>query len=105
MQSASFRAAQATTLARRDARRYAAQANTLGLLDPKPADHDTQVARLLAQGYHVEIQTAQLTQLVKGHRVNHILHLLLSVFTAGLWLPVWIGVTAFGGGRRKTIAR
>lgn len=24
---------------------------------------------------------------------NHILHLLLSIFTAGLWLPVWIVVT------------
>jgi hypothetical protein len=47
----------------------------------------------------------ELTQLVKAHRTNHILHLLLTVFTAGLWLPVWIGVAAFGGGRPKTIAR
>jgi hypothetical protein len=82
-----------------------AKANTLATRNPNPLDHDAQVASLLARGYHVEIQTAELTQLVRGHRVNHILHLLLTVFTAGLWLPVWIGVAAFGGGRRKTIAR
>lgn len=27
---------------------------------------------------------------VPRKRVNHILHLLLTIFTAGLWLPVWI---------------
>jgi hypothetical protein len=26
---------------------------------------------------------------VRGKRPNHILHLLLSVVTLGLWLPVW----------------
>jgi hypothetical protein len=33
---------------------------------------------------------------VMGKRPNHILHLLLSVVTFGLWLPVWfvIGVTS-----------
>lgn len=25
---------------------------------------------------------------------NHILHLLLSVFTAGLWIPVWLIIAA-----------
>ena len=25
-----------------------------------------------------------------GRRVNHVLHLLLTIFTAGLWLPIWI---------------
>jgi hypothetical protein len=105
MSSVQFRAAQAATLAMRDARREAAKANTLATRNPNPLDHDAQVTSLLARGYHVEIQTAELTQLVRGHRVNHILHLLLTVFTAGLWLPVWIGVAAFGGGRRKTIAR
>lgn len=27
---------------------------------------------------------------------NHILHVLLSIFTAGLWLFVWIGIILFG---------
>lgn len=31
---------------------------------------------------------------------NHVLHLLLSIFTLGLWLIVWVGVTVkFGGWR------
>lgn len=25
-----------------------------------------------------------------GRRVNHVLHLVLSIITAGLWLPIWI---------------
>jgi hypothetical protein len=29
---------------------------------------------------------------------NHILHLLLSVVTAGFWLPVWLLVVVVGGG-------
>lgn len=32
---------------------------------------------------------------------NHVLHLLLSVVTAGLWLPVWFLVTIFGSGAYK----
>jgi len=26
---------------------------------------------------------------ITPHRTNHILHLLLTVFTAGLWGPIW----------------
>ena len=29
-------------------------------------------------------------------RINHILHLLLSVLFIGLWLIVWIGIAVFG---------
>jgi len=29
---------------------------------------------------------------------NHILHLLLSIFTAGLWLIIWLGVGIKMGG-------
>ena len=33
---------------------------------------------------------------------NHLLHLILSILTAGLWIIVWIGVTIqFGGWRCK----
>jgi hypothetical protein len=31
---------------------------------------------------------------VRGKRPNHILHLLLSVVTLGLWLPVWLLLAA-----------
>jgi hypothetical protein len=29
--------------------------------------------------------------------VNHLLHLILRILTAGLWLLVWIPLTLFGG--------
>lgn len=32
---------------------------------------------------------------------NHILHLLLTVVTAGFWLPVWLLVALFGSGSYK----
>lgn len=32
---------------------------------------------------------------------NHILHLLLSVVTAGFWLPVWLLVALIGSGAYK----
>jgi len=72
---------------------------------PDRHSHDAQVARLLRAGYRIEIQTAEATQLVKGRPVNHVLHLLLSVFTAGLWLPVWVLVAIHDGEKRQIIAR
>ena len=54
---------------------------------------------------HIEVQTAEVDQLTKGHSVNHSLHLLLSVFTLGLWLPVWLVVALVSGEKRKVIAR
>jgi hypothetical protein len=32
---------------------------------------------------------------------NHILHILLSVVTAGFWIPVWLLITLFGYGSYK----
>lgn len=28
--------------------------------------------------------------MIRRAGTNHVLHLLLSIFTAGLWLPIWI---------------
>lgn len=37
---------------------------------------------------------------VEREKINHILHLLLSILTAGLWLIIWLGVSVrFGGWR------
>ena len=32
---------------------------------------------------------------VEKKKVNHILHLLLTVFTGGFWLPIWIFLIIF----------
>ena len=62
-----------------------------------------QIARHVRGGWRVEAQTEYQAVLVRGHRVNHVLHLLISVFTLGLWVIVWLLVAITGGERRKTI--
>ena len=34
---------------------------------------------------------------------NHILHLLLTILTGGLWLIIWVGVAVKFGGWRCTV--
>ncbi len=55
------------------------------------------------QGYRVESQTDFQAVLVRGRRVNHILHLLLSIFTCGLWIIVWLALGLFGGEKRDVV--
>ena len=50
---------------------------------------DRAVANELATGAELVSQAGTNAVLTKGKKVNHILHLLLSVITAGLWLIVW----------------
>lgn len=61
------------------------------------------VATQVSKGWRVESQTETMATLVKGKRPNHILHLLLSVFTLGIWLPVWIILAVVMGEKRKTV--
>ena len=37
--------------------------------------------------------------LVTRPGVNHVLHLLVTLTTCGLWAFVWLGIALFGGGR------
>lgn len=62
-----------------------------------------QIAAEVSRGWRVESQTETMATLVKGKRPNHVLHLLLSVFTVGFWVPVWIIVAVLGGEKRKTV--
>lgn len=41
----------------------------------------------------------------KKKKTNHILHLLLSLITAGLWIPVWILVAVSNGLENTRINR
>ena len=51
---------------------------------------DARIARELAGGATLESQTGYNAVLIKGRKVNHILHLILSLITAGVWLIVWL---------------
>lgn len=62
-----------------------------------------EIASFTQQGYRVESQADGITTMVTGKRPNHALHLILSIITLGLWIPVWICITLFGGERRVMI--
>ncbi len=50
----------------------------------------------------IESQSDYYVTLVRGHRPNHILHLILSIITLGLWIIVWI-LVAMGSGEKRTM--
>ncbi len=62
-----------------------------------------QVANLIAQGRRVESQSDYQAVLVQGQRVNHVLHLILTVVTFGLWGIVWLGLVVAGGEKREIV--
>ena len=62
-----------------------------------------QISSLLAQGRRVESQSDFQAVLITGHRPNHVLHLLITFFTFGLWAIPWIAITALGGEKREVI--
>lgn len=61
------------------------------------------VNTMVRSGYRVESQTSHQAVVVKGHRPNHLLHLILSIVTAGMWLFVWLAIIIFGGEKRRVI--
>ena len=77
-------------------------------MEAKTIDERRQVLSQLAQmrftgGGRIESQTDNAVVIVQGKPVNHILHLLLTVFTFGLWLPIWLILILVGGEKREII--
>lgn len=62
------------------------------------------VAQQVRKGWRVESQTDYQATLAKGHRPNHLLHLILTLLTLGIWGIVWIIVTLTNREKRKSIA-
>ena len=56
-----------------------------------------------SQGGRLETRTATTAVVVAGKPINHILHLLLSVFACGAWVPVWLIMTVLGGEQRRIL--
>lgn len=46
---------------------------------------------------------AQLLAKRADHKTAHVLHLLLSILTAGLWIPVWVLVAVSHANERRKI--
>lgn len=68
-----------------------------------PTVLDQEIAQHVKRGWRVESRTDHQAVLVIGHRPNHILHLILTIITFGIWAIVWILVAVLGGEKRKTI--
>ena len=59
----------------------------------------------VVQDYRIESQASEYaTVLVEGQRVNHVLHLILSILTVGAWLLVWAALVLLGGEKRVMIS-
>jgi hypothetical protein len=52
---------------------------------------------------NIELSLRQAERQLRDLKVNHILHLLLSVLTAGFWAIVWIVLTIKTNRRRKKL--
>lgn len=62
------------------------------------------IANEVAAGARVESQQDFQAVMVRGHRVNNVLHLILTLVTVLLWGIVWIIVALVGGEKRYAIA-
>jgi hypothetical protein len=58
------------------------------------------VMKQVSNGARVELQDDFSAVLIWGRRPNHILHLILSIITGGIWLIVWLFLS-FSGERRR----
>ena len=59
---------------------------------------------MAAQGGRVANRAADSAVVITGKPVNHVLHLLISIFcTCGFWVPVWLLLVVFGGEKRSTV--
>jgi hypothetical protein len=61
---------------------------------------EARVRQHLARGYRVEVRTEFTASLVKGGRLDHDLHLLLTMISFGAWAVVWAAAAALRGERR-----
>lgn len=64
---------------------------------------DQQLFELARRGGRLQARTPTSAVVETGKPVNHVLHLLVSVFMCGLWLPVWLIAAAFGGTWTRTV--
>lgn len=72
--------------------------------DERKAILAQRIALNVSKGSRVESQGDYQAVLVQGNRPNHVLHLILTLVTLGIWVIVWIMVAIFGGESRAILA-
>ena len=72
---------------------------------PSPIEGGPSLDDLINLGWRVESETADYLFLVKGQRVNHLLHFIVGLLTLGAWWIVWLVLVVAGGERRMTLSK
>lgn len=72
-------------------------------LDERSAILDGVIAQRSRQGWRVLSRTQTQAQLTKGKNVSHLLHLILTVFTLGIWLLIWLAMGVLGGEKQRLV--
>jgi hypothetical protein len=73
-------------------------------LDERKALLAQRLAQEVTTGARIESQTESMVVLIRGHRVNHILHFLLGFPTLGIWwITVWPALAIWGGEKRSLL--
>jgi hypothetical protein len=65
---------------------------------------EKQIIFYASAGWSLETQTEFAAVMSSGKRLNHILHLLLSVVTLGFWLIIWFFLLMVNRITKKTIS-
>jgi hypothetical protein len=65
---------------------------------------DTAIGDYVRHGWRVESRTDYHAVIVKGHRPNNTFHLIMTIITVGLWIPVWLIVGIMSGEKRATLS-
>lgn len=72
---------------------------------PYPLAHilDAEVARHVAVGWAVESRSETMAVVVSAANTNHVLHLLLTLVSCGLWAVVWFFLAVTQRTRRLSL--
>jgi hypothetical protein len=60
--------------------------------------------RVATGGMRIESQSDYNAVLVKGGKVNHVLHLILTLVTLGAWSFIWLALWIIGREQREMIS-
>lgn len=72
-----------------------------------PADRSARLSQelnmLMANGWRAETRTDFSAVMVRGAPVNHILHLIATICTVGIWGIIWLLIAIIGGEKKILI--
>ena len=71
--------------------------------DERKAILDRTLSGRAAQGWRIENRSDFQATVATGKKLNNVLHLILTILTAGLWAIVWIILAITGGIKRHLL--